>query len=128
LNIKDKIESLVSSKEEFEAIYESDYIYIVKGNFPDDNDIIKINVASVWDWKSKLRGPYEGPAKLANNKNNHDWSHGYIWGVSEKNKIEFERSVILPVLKTGYRFEKISVTQEREEEKQVMFGNLFSEC
>jgi hypothetical protein len=127
MKIKEKIESLISSKEEFDTLYNSDYIYIVKGNHPDDNNLIGIDVINVWDWKNKLRGPHDGPAKMANNENNHDWFHGYAWGVSTENIIDFEKSVMIETLKNGYVFEKISVLDQREEEKTVMFSNLFGE-
>jgi hypothetical protein len=126
MNIKEKIESLVSSKEEFDWLYNTDYIYIVKGNCPDDNGILEIEVDH-WDWSTKLRGPHEGPAKVVNSNNNQDWSHGYAFGVKKENVTEFEKLAVLSTLSTGYRFEKINVIQERAAGKNVMFGNLFSE-
>ena len=126
MNIKEKIEKFVSSKEEFEWLYNTDYVYIVNSNYPDDNGIYDIDVAH-WDWSTKLRGPRDGPAKVVNTNNNKEWVHGYAWGVAEENVNAFEKLAVMSSLSTGYRFEKISVSLEKEQEKNAMFNSLFSE-
>ena len=126
MNIKEKLEKFVSSKEEFDWLYNTDYIYIVKGNHLDDNGIFEIEVDH-WDWATKLRGPHAGPAKVVNSTNNKEWSHGYAFGVTKENVIEFEKLAVLATLSTGYRFEKISVILEKEQEKNAMFDSLFVE-
>jgi hypothetical protein len=124
MSIKEKLKKLVSSKEEFDQLYNTDYVYIVKGNHPDDNGLFDIEVDH-WDWKVKLRGEFEGPAKLANNKNNMDWMHGFVWGVTEDEMIKFEKSAVISSLITGYRFEKISVILEKELKDNTVFDSLF---
>ena len=126
MNIKEKIEKFISSKEEFDWLYNTDNIYIVKGNCPDDNGIFEIEVDH-WEWSTKLRGPFDGPVKIVNTNNNKEWVHGYAWGVAEENVHNFEKLAVLSSLSTGYSFEKISVSLEKEQEKNAMFNDLFSE-
>jgi len=126
MNIKEKINSLVSTPEEFNTLYNVDYLYIVIGQYPDDNKLTNIDVTH-HKWRNKLRGPHSGPFKVANTNNNSNWFHGYIYAVTEDNFIEFEKSVVVASLLTGYTFEKISVSKEKEHVKNKVFDKLFSE-
>jgi hypothetical protein len=120
------IEDIVSSKGEYDLLYNTDHLFILKGKGRDDNNLIDV----VYDlehheWFDKLRGPHEGPAKFRNAKNDHEWLHGYIIAVSRDNLIKFEQSALLVGIKYGYVFEKIDVLQIKQELKEQRFDSLF---
>lgn len=122
------IENIVSTEEEYKNLYNIDHIFILKAKYPDDNDIFEIfDTLSHYDWCAKLRGPHEGPAKIQNTKNNHEFFHGYVFGVSSENLMTFEKTVLLTALNTGYTFEKLDMFQTKKELKENHFNSLFEE-
>ena len=120
------IKDIVSSKDEYDLLYNTDHIFILKGKGTDDNTLID----AVYDlehhnWFLKLRGPHEGPAKLHNTKNNHEWLHGYVIAVSHDNLTKFEQSTLLVGIKYGYVFEKLDILQIKKDLKEQQFNSLF---
>lgn len=129
---KQTLYNLGCSDEDFDFLYSTDLIYIVRGSQPDDNNLVSFrdDFKIEPDWISKLRGPRNGPIKLSNVQNNSSWFHGYIMGVSHNNQKEFEEDMMLYILKTGYIFEKISVIGIRDLKKKIenqYFNELFEE-
>ena len=122
------LEELTSSKEEYDLLYNTDHIFILKGKTPDDNDIFDaVALIDHYEWSSKLRGDHEGPYKIANAKNNQQWFHGYIYGVTSDNLINFEKSALIVTLGTGYTFEKLDIYQTKKELVENHFNSLFEE-
>jgi hypothetical protein len=122
------IKDLTSSEEEYEQLYNTDHIFIVKGHTPDDNELITaISEIEGHSWRQKLRGPNNGPYKIANRKNDHQWCHGYIYGVDSENLKKFESCVIITSLTYGYQFEKLDVSFSKKEVINQHFSSLFEE-
>jgi|LauGreDrversion4_2_1035121.scaffolds.fasta_scaffold907455_1 hypothetical protein len=122
------IKDIVSSTDEYDELYNTDHLFILKGRSLDDNNLINvIGELEHYDWYNKLRGPADGPAKYHNIENNHEWLHGYIIAVSCDNLTTFEKSAILVGMKHGYTFEKLDVFQTKKELKDNHFSSLFEE-
>lgn len=127
---KQTLYDLGDSDEDFDLLYSTDLIYIVKGSRPDDNNLTSFrdHFETRPDWISKLRGPYNGPPKLSNLRNDTYWFHGYIMGVSHDNEKKFDEDIMGFMLKTGYIFEKISVLDIKNLKKEIenqYFNELF---
>ena len=126
MKIKEELKELSSSKEELDTLLSLDYIYISRARHPDDGKLYTM-CSNYCDWISKLRGPHEGPAKLANNMNHQEWFHGYVYGVDKENYESFEKDATIFALKTGYTFEKINVSDKLAAEQSLIFNGLFEE-
>ena len=127
-NYKNFLEDLTSSKEEYDLLDNTDHIFILKGKTPDDNNIFEaLNIVEHSDWCCKLRGDFNGPFKLANNENNQNYCHGYIFGVTNDNLLNFEKSAMLTTIMTGYYFSKLDLYNTKKEIKDAHFTNLFEE-
>jgi hypothetical protein len=123
------LEEIVSNKEEYDHLYNTDHLFILKGKLLDDNSLINvIGELEYYDWYNKLRGPANGPAKYHNTKNNHEWLHGYVIAVSCNKLTKFEKSAILVGMKHGYTFEKLDLFQTKKELKDNHFDSLFEEA
>ena len=132
-----KIENLVSSQKEFDMLLECDSIYLILANDTDDNDLIKEfdvrNFFKDYDtckMYTKLRGPKNGPYRINNRDNVHDFCHGYVIGLDNSDRAYFENKLSLFSIKTGYGHEKIDVKKYRRELKVAInkfFGSLFEE-
>ena len=123
------LEDLTSNKEEYDLLYETDHIFILKGIAPDDNKIFEASsLVDHYQWAFKLRGPDSGPYKVANLKNNHDFFHGYIYGVASNNLTKFEKNALMISLSTGYTFQKLDLYQTKKEMKETLFNSLFEEA
>ena len=123
------LEEIVSNKEEYDYLYNTDHLFILKGKLLDDNSLINvIGELEYYDWYNKLRGPANGPAKYHNTKNNHEWLHGYVIAVSCNKLTKFEKSAILVGMKHGYTFEKLDLFQTKKELKDNHFDSLFEEA
>jgi hypothetical protein len=122
------IKDIVSSKDEYDHLYNTDHLFILKGKKLDDNNLIKIIYdLTDYEWCNKLRGPRDGPAKFRNINNDSEWLHGYIIAVSCNNLTNFEKSAIVVGMKHGYIFEKLDVFQIKKELKDNHFNSLFEE-
>jgi hypothetical protein len=123
------IKDIVSSTDEYDELYNTDHLFILKGRSLDDNNLINvIGELEHYDWYNKLRGPANGPAKYHNTKNNHEWLHGYVIAVSCNKLTKFEKSAILVGMKHGYTFEKLDLFQTKKDLKDNHFDSLFGEA
>lgn len=122
------IKDIVSSKEEYDELYNTDHLFILKGKILDDNNLIEIiSDLEHYEWYNKLRGPANGPAKFHNASNNHEWLHGYVIAVSCDKLTAFEQAALLTGMKYGYTFNKLDIFQTKKELKEQHFNSLFEE-
>ena len=120
------LQDLTSCKEEYDLLDAADHIFIIYGKEPDDNEIYQaLDMLDHYDWYCKLRGEFDGPIKIANLENNQKWFHGYVYAVTNENLINFEKSVILMTLSTGYNLEKLDLYNTKKEIKENHFNKLF---
>jgi hypothetical protein len=122
------LHDIVSNNEEYDQLYNTDHLFIIKGKRLDDDNLMDV-VRSLdhYEWFNKLRGPAEGPAKLHNLQNTHDWMHGYVIAVSQNKLTAFEQSALMIGIKHGYTFEKLDLFQTKKEIKEELFHSLFTE-
>lgn len=122
------LQDITSNKEEYDTLYNTDHLFILKGKGLDDNALIDVvHSLEHTDWYHKLRGTYDGPATMQNNHNNREWMHGYVIAVTQDNLTAFEQSALLVGMKYGYTFEKLDIFQNKKELKENHFNSLFEE-
>jgi hypothetical protein len=120
------LEDLTSNQDEYNELYNTDHLFVIKGKDLDDHGLIDvINDIDHHEWFRKLRGMGFGPAKLHNIHNNKDWVHGYIIAVSNQNLTNFEKLAVLVGMKHGYTFSKIDIFQSKKEKVDTHFDSLF---
>ena len=123
------LEEIVSNKEEYDQLYNTDHLFIIKGKDVDDNNLIGV-ISNIehHEWCIKLRGMAEGPAKLNNQENNYQYCHGYIISVSCNKLTKFEKLAMVLSMKHGYTFEKLDLFQTKKELKDNHFDSLFEQA
>ena len=106
---KNKIKDLTSSVEELDYLKGFDAIYISYAPEADSNEHTQaMSYIPSCGIKWKLRGDEEGPATLANAKNDHNWYRGYLFGVHQNEIEHFEKELTVAGLMHGVVFEKIT--------------------
>ena len=120
----EKAKLISADKDQLDSLIRADNFYLVLGDKPDDCNLLEFNRHinfSYW----KLRGPHNGPYHLANNRNDHEFMHGYVYQIDDADINEFEKEVTIASLKTGYRVEKYSCQKEYEILNTNHFNTLF---
>lgn len=120
----EKAKLISADQEQLKELDNADNFYVVLGNCPDDHDLLEFNrniSFSYW----KLRGPSEGPYHLANRQNDHDFMHGFVYIIDDKDIDTFEKEITFASVKTGYTAEKYSSKKEYKDLNKQHFNKLF---
>ena len=132
LEIINYLKNIESQSFGYKDLLTYDYLFEIKGNTLDDNDLI--GYISILDSNNymtwcKLRGDYDDPfPKLADSQNDHDYCHGYVVFVGKESVASFEKQLLPFMLKDLVHVMKvpiINIHNAIKRRNEELFDSLF---
>lgn len=132
---QEQIESLTSTAEEFDTLYNSDNLYIVKAVTQNDEKLegfIEGVGLEYCQFRKPIRAKIatkesRSQVKIENNDNKDDILHGYVYGVNSAQVNEFEMNALMPSMKYSYRFQKYNMNDIKTKEQEQILEKLKEE-
>jgi len=127
--LHERIESITSSKREYNRLFRADNLYFAWAMTAEDKNLINFAEAIGAEYYTtcdRLVGKHRGDVKLENKK--HTGSlQGYVFAVTTKQADMFEKAALMPSMKYSRRFEHYDLNKIKQQEQQEIIDKLAEE-